>query len=195
MASARARLIEHGRWREVREATLRRGVDGQLLDAHFLAQFLDGQLLDGRIERWLPLEDAIALAEASAEALSFDRLRDFGSSWVVHEVDVGSPPTILRSWLRSFAKSRENMVRIAPHLWKAAFRAGGRMGTADQGPGFLRLRLENVPPALLVSSACQTLLEGVGVGLLEMGELEGDVHFGPAPGRPGAMDVLVLWDT
>lgn len=145
---------------------------------------------------WVPAEAyAALLEEALLLAGGSDRLREMGRAWVKMELaDGGRYATMRRSWLRTFGDGPAEVVRLAPHLWRASMRKNGRVTKGDSGRGFVRMVLENAP-VVRGSAAWQALLEGSLQGLLELSSPSVQVQLGPSAVDPELVEGIVLWPT
>lgn len=154
------------------------------------------QALEGTRQDWVSaaayaaLLDEVVLLTGGA-----DRLRALGRVWVQKELaDGGQYAMIRRSWLRSFGDGPAEVVRLAPHLWRASMRRNGRVVKGDAGRGFVRMVLEDAP-VVRGSAAWQALLEGSLQGLLELSRPDVQVQLGPSAVDPTLVEGIVLWPT
>lgn len=135
------------------------------------------------------LEEALLLAGGT------DRLRALGRDWVKAELaDGGRYGAMRRSWLRTFGDGPAEVIRLAPHLWRASMRKNGRVAKGDSGRGFVRMVLEDAP-IVRGSAAWQALLEGSLQGLLELSSPTVQVQLRPSAIEPELVEGIVLWPT
>jgi hypothetical protein len=180
VANLRELLLESGVWRELRRAADQ--ATGRKLS----------ELDQAHGTQWVSLEDYAALLDALGATHPSDRIHELGESWLGRALERGFLANMIRSWLRSFARTPDNVTLLVPHLWNAGHRGAGRMRVAGRGEGFLRMRVEPAPKVLVDCPTWHRLLEGVGDALFEVAEVDSTVQIGPAPGRRDAIDFLVL---
>ena len=142
---------------------------------------------------WVDVTHYRLLLEASAQEIGDERLRMLGRRRLQRERDAGVLSAILQSWLRSFERRPDQIVRVGPQLWRASVRRGGVMRIAAQGETFLRMRILDPPHALCESRPWQVMLEGLGAGLLELASLDGEVHASVGIDDTTTIDLLLLW--
>ena len=180
VAELRAQMLELGIWDRVR---------GQMAEHDPLGiRWVD----DAATQSWVEIETYVSLIEAMGVVLGAQAMRELGRARVARSTRTGIFASIVRGWMRSFADRPFEVVRIVPHLWRAATRDAGQMTLVGSGEGFARFRLRNAPPALIRTS-WHTLLEGMGLGLLDLAHATGEVQIGPALDEPGSADMLFFW--
>ncbi len=154
------------------------------------------ELEEAATKEWVAAEAyAALLEEAVLLAGGTDRLRALGRAWVKKELaDGGRYASMRRSWLRTFGDGPAEVIRLAPHLWRASMRKNGKVAKGDSGRGFVRMVLEEAP-VVRGSSAWQAILEGSLQGLLEFSSPSVQVQLGPSAIDPDLVEGIVLWPT
>lgn len=146
------------------------------------------------VRRWstVDLRIHVALLEAMGEALGEGAVRDFGRERLTGEVSDGLFATIARSWLRSFRARPEELLCMAPHLWRTATRSCGTLHVVDVQEGCVRGRFRSLPPALIGCTPWRWMMEGMGEGILELVELLGTCRT-YVRGEDYDLDLVVKW--
>ncbi|MFW5920600.1 MAG: hypothetical protein ACOCUS_02080 [Polyangiales bacterium] len=176
--SMRDQLARGGRWPTVRAALERRApAAGDEVEA---------------VRRWSVVDVGthVALLESMGEVLGESGVRDFGRERLTGEVSEGLFSTIARSWLRSFRARPEELLRMAPHLWRTAMRNCGTIRVVDVQDGYVRGRFEGLPSQLFDCRPWRWLMEGMGEGILELVELLGTCR---TQEEGDALDLVVKW--
>jgi len=180
VANLRELLLELGDWRDLRRA------------ADTLAERRLVELDDAHGTQWVPFASYAALMHAVGATHEDDRVQELGYAWLDRALARGFLANMIRSWLRSFAHTPKNITLLVPHLWPVVYRNAGRMRMIGRGEGFLTMRVEPTPEALIQCPTWHRMLEGVGAALFEVSEVASSVQVGPASGREDALDFLVL---
>ncbi|NOY91300.1 MAG: hypothetical protein GXP55_08825 [Deltaproteobacteria bacterium] len=180
VANLRELLLERGQWRDLR----------RVADDAMGSKLSELDEVHGT--QWVRLDHYAALLDALGSIYPDDRIHELGVSWLERALERGFLANMIRSWLRSFAHTPDNVTLLVPHLWVVVYRNAGRMSVAGRGDGFLRMRVEPAPEVLVSCAAWHRLLEGVGDALFAIAEVDSAVQIGPAPARKDAVDFLVL---
>lgn len=180
VATLRELMLERGVWRETRRIADQ--------GTHRPTRMLD----DAYGRDWVPMDAYCALLEALATIYETDRIHELGGEWLDRALMRGFMANMVRSWLRSFARTPYNVALLVPHLWKVVYRGMGRMNLHVRGEGFVTMRVTPLPHWVLDCGSWQRLLEGVGDALFALAETEGTVQIGPAMTPLAALDFLVL---
>ena len=177
----RGQLVRDGWWPTVREALERR------LPA--AADEIEA------IRRWstVDVDTHAAMLEAMGEVLGEAGVRAFGRERLSGEVSAGLFATIARSWLRSFRARPQELLRIAPYLWRTATRRCGTLGVEAVGEGYARGRFRQLPERLADCAPWRWMMEGMGEGLLDVAELLGTARTQDVDGEPCTVDMVVKW--
>jgi hypothetical protein len=142
---------------------------------------------------WVDLDRHVGLVDAAAEVMGLDAVRALGQERLADELHSGLLATVVRSWLRTFAGTPNQLLRVAPYLWRAGFRGCGDMILEDTQDTVLRFRVAQAPPQLRASMAWQTLLIGFGEGFLSLAQVQGEIRLFDLDDAPGDMGVSVSW--
>jgi len=180
IANLRELMIEQGIWRGLRTRA------AELAEQPLLV--LD--TAHGR--EWVPIASYVALLNALEQAYPSDRIHELGEEWFERALERGFLANMVRSWLRSFARTPHNVTLLVPHLWKVVHQNAGRMRTHVRGEGFVTMRVVPAPQPMLECSGWHRLLEGVGDALFLLAQVDSTVQIGPAMTRADALDFLVL---
>ncbi|MBX7191397.1 MAG: hypothetical protein K1X94_05040 [Sandaracinaceae bacterium] len=149
-------LKELGHWPAVRAEVLRRDP----FASHWIDSVADGT--------WCPLDRGGLLVEAARGLLGDDAIRDLGSRRFARAMDTGVLAPMLRSWARSVAPDTTTLVKLTPHLWRAASQGLGEMKVLEVRPGQARLRFTSDHPTFLACHAWHIFLEGFALGLVAL---------------------------
>ncbi len=149
-------LRESGHWSAVRSEVLRRDP----FASHWVDTVADGT--------WCPLDRGGLLVEAARTLLGDDAIREMGSRRFVRAMDTGVLAPMLRSWARSVAPDTTTLVKLTPHLWRAASQGLGEMKVLEVRPGHARLRFTSDHPVFLACTAWHVFLEGFALGILAL---------------------------
>ena len=180
VATLRELMLEHGIWRETRR------ISDQSTERPM-------RMLDDACGReWVPMHSYCVLLDALGTIYETDRIHKLGGEWLDRALMRGFMANMVRSWLRSFARTPYNVTLLVPHLWKVVHREMGRMNTHVRGEGFVTMRVTPLPQWVLDCAPWQRLLEGVGDALFALAETDGSVQIGPAMTPLPALDFLVL---
>lgn len=142
---------------------------------------------------WLALPECVELAERYGAWVGIDVLRHVGRRTLQFERRAGLLAPILRSWIRAFQVRPELLLRVGPHLWRAAVRNGGRVELQEQGRTSLVFRVHDTPAALRNSLALRAIVEGIGEGLFDVAEVEGRCITSCPPDVNDALDLAATW--
>lgn len=152
----------------------------------------DLEALDKK-ESWVPLGICIDLSERYGAHLGLHALRAAGRRTLQAERRVGLLAPILRSWIRAFNVRPELLLRVGPHLWRAAVRNGGRVELRDQTRASVAFRVHDVPRALRDSIAIRTIIEGIGEGLFDVAGIDGRCFTTCPAEASSALDFVATW--
>lgn len=151
-----ALLRERGHWPAVREEVVRRDP--------FASRWID-RIADGT---WCPLERGIGVIEAAEALLGPDSVRELGFSRFSRSMDTGVLAPMLRSWARSVGPDTTTLMRLTPHLWRAASQGLGEMRVLDVHDGHAHFTFTSEHPLFVTRTAWHRFLEGFTLGLLAL---------------------------
>lgn len=167
VSGVRRLLIEDGRWIDVRERMIARDPRA--------SEWIDGTI----VGPWIALERHLAIMSALQDVVGDDGLRAIGKNRLRDSVSAGVLAPIFRSWARSYAAAPAQLIRVTPHVWSAATRNLGSLRVDSVGEREMTLRVVPTPEPVRRNDAWQRFLEGYGLGVLELGSLEGEVAIAP----------------
>lgn len=180
IANLRELLIERGSWHPLRHA------------ADEIAQERLLVLDRAHGSQWVELDAYMALLQALEERDAPERIYELGVDWMDRALERGFLSNMIRSWLRAFTRTRENVTLLVPHLWQVVHRDSGKMRVHAQGADFVTMRVRPVPEVMRLRTGWHRLLEGVGDQLFRIAEVDGAVQIGPSASQGEAIDFLVI---
>ena len=161
VSAVRRQLIESGLWEAVREASIARDP--------IAAEWLDTPLTGD----WVPFARHLHMMRALCDVVGESGAREVGRERLHLALRGGVLAPVLRGWMRSYAGAPAQLLRVAPHAWKAVFRHAGHMELVPSGEREVRFRVEDVPASILECEPWHRFLEGYGCGMLEAGSYAG----------------------
>lgn len=122
---------------------------------------------------WCPIDRGHILAEATRTIVGDRAIREMGFTRFSRAMDTGVLAPMLRSWARTVAPDTATMVKLAPHLWRAASQGLGELKVEEVSPRSARIRFTSEHPTFLAMHAWHVFLEGFALGLLALRRGEG----------------------
>jgi hypothetical protein len=144
---------------------------------------------------WSPVDRYLAVWRAVGTLVGDERLRELGRVRFEHAMDSGSLAPILRSWARTLRHDPDELVKVAPHLWRGISQNLGELRVLSNESGSAHLRFETDHPLLLTCRPWQCVMEGWGLGLVRLirGEDGPELAARVFVGDTGRLDVLLVW--
>lgn len=162
-SGVRRHLIEDGTWDAVRAQLLARDPDA--------SAWIDV----GVRGPWFPVERHLAIMRALHDVAGDEGVRALGQRRLHESLTAGILGPLLRSWGRSYAGAPAQLLRVAPHAWSAATRNLGTMVITSMGDRVMGIEVRQAPEIVRRCDPWHRFLEGYGLGVLEMGMLDGEV--------------------
>ncbi len=139
---------------------------------------------------WVPIEESMKLTEALHAALGTRGFRQFLSEQADHIASYPMLQTVFDGAVRLLGLTPQALLKWATHAWEQVFRGCGRLVyEARQEPtraGQVEMRLEDVPPVLLLNGTFAQALAGTLEMFLRRSGRKGRVElhaFGPSATR------------
>lgn len=144
---------------------------------------------------WSPVDRYLTVWRAVGALVGEESLRELGRVRFERAMDSGSLAPILRSWARTLRDDPEEMVRVAPHLWRGITQNLGELRVLSREAGAAHLRFETDHPLLLSCRPWHAVMEGWGLGLMRL------IRGGDGPelmarvyvGETGRLEVQLVW--
>lgn len=169
MASGvRRQLIDDGTWSAVRARLVARDPDA--------SEWIDAPASGP----WFPAERHLAIMRALHDVAGDDGTRAIGRKRLRESLTAGILGPLLRSWGRSYSGAPAQLLRVTPHAWSAATRNLGTLIVTSIADREMGIQVKHAPEIVRRCHAWHRFLEGYGLGVLEMGMLEGEVVVAPS---------------
>jgi hypothetical protein len=179
-------LREAGQWQAVRAEAIARDP----FASHWIDRTGDGT--------WCPIDRGHVLAEATRAIVGDRAIRELGLTRFSRAMDTGVLAPMLRSWARTVAPDTTTLVKLVPHLWRAASQGLGDLKVHEVRPGFASIYFTSAHPTFLAMHAWHIFLEGFALGLLalrrgEGARLDDDEDFAEMKAVDGRVELTLRW--
>lgn len=154
-------LRETGQWQAVRAEAVARDP----FAVHWIDRVGDGT--------WCPIDRGHVLASATLAIVGERAIREMGFARFSRAMDTGVLAPMLRSWARTVAPDTTTLVKLMPHLWRAASQGLGDLKVHEVTAGSATIHFTSVHPTFLSMHAWHVFLEGFALGLLALRRGEG----------------------